>query len=666
MFNLDLASVIISGQPFDTNAAVEQVLIPASDVYYNAEGDDPPLTDAQFDYIQRLVRSQDPLHSFFTGVGATVRGGKIALPFQMGSLDQVEVGSLKKWIADCGLKPADHIVIMAKLDGSSGAALLSSMAELRIAYSRGNGIEGADITRHLNHTIRLKKQELNTDTTAVRGENIIGKDTFTTKVQPNFTRSGGQKYLNPRNAVSGMMNASENDPAVYQYIDFVAYQIIGGPASKLDKEDQLLKLEDLGFKVPWYDVVSIADTSEQYLAGLIETLRDTYPYEIDGLVIEVNSADIRAKLEPDSLNPGYAMKYKVPSSDNQVETEVIEVEWNASKSSYGKPRVIVKSAQLPGITWTYATGYNARWIVDNGIGPGAIVVGQRMGDVVPNIIRVVKSVAPQMPEGPYRWNDTNVDIILEGEGVLERVLTMQLTEAARSLDVDGLREGTAEKIVKRGGYETFNEMFMAISQWPRKWWLDIIGENGGKIYDDFHAKLSGVPLHVWLGSMPHFGRGVGKRKMKALCEGLGIKTLEEFNKITKDQIISVEGFKDKTAFKVLAGMDGHTELFDPISTIIGIRQASAPTGARFAGQKVVITGFRDASLEKLIESEGGEMQTTVSAKTTMVIAATISGNSGKLKKVHDLNASGKATIALMDLAMFRKTYIEQPATGIEF
>ncbi|EPK7316865.1 BRCT domain-containing protein [Citrobacter freundii] len=170
--------------------------------------------------------------------------------------------------------------------------------------------------------------------------------------------------------------------------------------------------------------------------------------------------------------------------------------------------------------------------------------------------------------------------------------------------------------------------------------------------------------------MPHFGRGVGRgvgrRKMKALCEGLDIKTLDDFNAITEEQIVSVDKFSYKTAAKVLAGMAEHAELFNKIQSIIGFKQ-QVTSGDRFTGEKIVITGFRDAALEKLIEAEGGEVQSSVSSKTTMVIAASTSGSSGKLKKVHDLNNSGKANIKLIDLATFRKQYLEQPAsTGLEF
>lgn len=664
MINKHLADSVIKGQSFDPIKVIDEVLMPCCDIFHNGEDEESPLTDQQYDYICRLVKPLATAHAFFTGVGAEVRGGKIDLPFPMGSLTQVEIGELKRWIKECGLKPADLLVIMAKLDGSSACSILSKEAQLRIAYSRGNGFKGADITRHLKHVIKDLDPTFVSADTPVRGENIIRKSNFEAQNGKVFKRSGGQAYENARNAVSGMMNASVTDLKALAYVDFVAYQRLDRP--DMDKEDQLNELEDMGFEIPWFDVVKVSDLTEELLASIIDNLRDTYDYAIDGVVVEVNCAKLRSHLSPESLNPGYAMKYKTLGGDNYAETEVVEVEWNASKHSYGKPRVIVKAAQLPGITWTYATGYNAKWIVDNGIGPGAIVGGSRMGDVVPNITRIIKSVKPQMPEGDYEWNETGVDIIMTGDSVLSTVLTMQLTEVARSLDIDGLRDGTAAKIVEAGDYETFNDMFSSIAAWPRNWWTDLIGANGGKIYDDFHAKLGGIPLSTWLGSMPHFGRGVGKRKMKTLCEGLNIKTLDDFNAITHDQIITVDKFADKTAYKIMAGMDDHTELYNKVKDIIGFQQ-KVTTGAKFTGEKIVITGFRDAALEDIITAEGGEVQSGISAKTTIVVAMSVAGTSGKLKKARDLNASGKANIRLMDLVEFRKTFLEQKApTGIEF
>lgn len=667
MYNHELALSVLNNQPADPQRVIDEVLRPCADLYHNGDVEESQLTDQQYDYICRIVKQQLPAHSFFTGVGAEVRGGKIALPFQMGSLDQVEIGEFADWVKRLGLKPTDELVIMAKLDGSSAAAILDRQSKLRIAYSRGNGVEGADITRHLKHTIRnIKDVGLERDSTAIRGENIIAVDKFKTQIQPNFKRSGGQPYANARNAVSGMMNASVTNAGAYPFIDFVAYQRLD--RNDIDKEDQLLELEDMGFLIPWYEVRAVKDVNEALLAKIINDLRASYEYEIDGVVVEVNSAELRAKLNPTDLNPGYAMKYKTLSNDNYVETEVVEVEWNPSKTSYAKPRVIVKSCVLPGIVCNYVTGYNAKYIVDNGIGPGAIVGISRMGDVVPNIVSVVKQSKAQMPSFDYEWNATKVDIICTDPSMASTVLVAQLTDAARSLDIDGLREGISQVIVDAIATDDFNEVFATIAAWPRKWWTDLIGANGGKIYDDFHLKLSNVSLDVWLGSMPHFGRGVGKRKMKALFEGTGIRTIEEFNQLTVNQIVQCEGFSDKTAAKVVAGRTSHKELLDRISSIVSFKQQEqSSTTSVLAGEHIVMTGFRDGAMEAFIEDNGGNVQSAVSAKTTILVAMSITGSSGKLKKAHDINASGKGRITLMTADDFRKKYMEkQSNTGLVF
>ena len=662
-YNQHLAEQVLNNEPFDADEVIEQVLAPCSDIYNNGE-DESPLTDRQYDYINRLAKAQRPYHAFFTGVGADVRGGKITLPYQMGSLDQVEIGGLEQWKRNCKLSKSDRLVIMAKLDGSSGMAILTKQtAALRIAYSRGNGLEGADITRHLKHMIKDLDGETVLVDVPVRGENIISKHNFDVHVQPNFKRSDGSEYKNPRNAVSGMMNSESNDQRVYQYIDYVAYQRLD--RDDMDKEDQLLELEDMGFIVPWYAIKLASECTEDYLKEVIDNLRETYPYEIDGVVVEVDSAEIRKRLDPFALNPGYAMKYKTLSNDNYVETEVVEVEYNVSKTRYAKPRVIVKPCKLPGITCTYVTGYNAKYILDNNIGPGTVVGISRMGDVVPNIVKVVKSTTAQLPEGEWEWNDTEVDIVMTGDDVNQEVLIQQLTETARSLDIDGLREGIATQIVEAGNYADFNEMFSSIVAWPKNWWTDLIGSNGGKIYDDMHAKLSSVPLYIWLGSMPHFGRGIGRRKMKALLEALGIETMEQFNLLNVGKISGVEKFQDKSADKIVGGIISHDALYQKLKGIISFQAKEKVEGGALQGQKVVVTGFRDATVEAFIEKAGGEVQSGISAKTTLLVAISVSGNSGKIKKAKDLNASGKANITLMDLTDFRKKFMEVN-TGVEF
>lgn len=642
--DLLLVQAVLGGDT-DLDSAEQgiQLLRQLDDAYFE---DDPLVPDIVYDAFRLHVKSLDSKHPYFSSVGADVRGGKIDLPYQLGSLDQVEVGGLTDWIRKAGLKPTDELLITAKLDGAS--ALGSFEKVLKIAYSRGNGFQGADITRHVKHFVPKK-----TLVGWVRGENIIRKDTFETIVQPNYMRSGGQPYKNPRNAISGMMNASSHDDAtVYQHLNFVAYDILG---SDLDKTEQLQLLQKSGFIIPQHRAVTVGQLTEQVLAEFIDKLRGDYEYEVDGVVVDVNSAAVRKRLNDgnEDLNPKFAFKYKVADTSNYAETEVVRVEWNLSKSGYFKPRVIVKPAKLPGITWTYATGYNAKWIVDNGIGPGAVVGGQRMGDVVPNIIRVIKSVQPQMPDEAFVWNATSVDIVALNLEDHEEIWIQQLVHAVSKIDFPHLKEGSIRHVVEHLGTRSFDSTMQAILQMDSTDWVEIIGANGKKIHDGIKAKMAGIDYYLFVGSMPHFGRGIGTRKMRKVFEVC--KDLVGFKMLDVDDIIDIEGFEETTADKIVSGIDKFFAFYDGLS-IKPVFKATEVEGAILNGHNICVTGFRDKALEAWIEANGGKAQSGVSGTTTILVAADPKSNSGKVQKANEINAKGKGKVEILSLAQFNEMF----------
>lgn len=645
--DLTLVSAVLDGSAdLDDAEQGVSILRLLDDAYFEDEEELVP--DLVYDAFRLYVQALDPKHLYFSNVGAEVRGGKVDLPHQLGSLNQVEIGGLDSWcnkIANRSGVEKHHMtfIVTAKLDGAS--ALGAFERNLKIAFSRGNGVKGADITRHVQH-FTPKNTTLNG---WVRAENIIGKQTFVDKVQPKYTRSSGKPYKNPRNAVSGMMNASAHkDTGVYQHIDFVAYEVLG--QFGLDKITQLTRLEETGFKVPRYIVLKGDELTEKRLEEFINELRDTYEYEVDGVVVDINDASIRDLLDSGELNPDYAFKYKVADSSNYVETEVVRVEWNLSKSGYYKPRVIVQPAALPGITWTYATGYNAKWILDNGIGPGAIVGGQRMGDVVPNIIRVVKSVTPQMPDD-FVWNHTGVDAMASNMDDHEEIWIQQLVHAVSKMDFPHLKEGGVRQVVEELGTRSFNETMKAILHMDAGEWTEIVGANGKKIHAGIQAKMAGIDYHMFVGSMPHFGRGVGTRKMRKIFEVC--KDLIGFKMLDTDDIISIAGFEETTAEKIISGLDPFFEFYNSLSKKPTFKQTEVE-GATLNGQSVCVTGFRDKALDAWIEANGGKVQSGVSSTTTILIAADPLSNSGKVKKANEVNASGKGNVEILSLAQFNE------------
>lgn len=644
---------------------IERVLIPASDEYYNGSNDST-LSDATYDALSSWAERHLPYHAFFTGVGATVRGGKIDLPFQMGSLDQVHIGDLKKWVNKVRSTVGDcKVIVSAKLDGASGCVIWDN-DHLRISYSRGNGIQGADTTRHTKHFVTGVKTP---GTVAVRGEVIISKPRFNALLSSGVVKaSTGKPYRNPRNCVSGIMNAESNVPAAYTYVDFVAYSDLD---SKVDKFTQLSDLQFAGFKVPEFIIMDLSSLTEKALADYIDYLRRDYEYEVDGVVVEINDAAARAKLDGGALNPEYAFKYKTQSDENFATTTVCGVEWNVSKDGYLKPRVILEPCSLPGITCTYATGYNAAYIEDNKIGPGTVVVVSRMGDVVPNIVQVKKSTKPDFPDVSYKWNDTRVDIISTDTNHHNTILIKCLVDVATKLEVSGLRLGTATAVIEsnKAGYNNISEVISDIVRWPVTWWTGLVGSNGEKIHDSLHQRLNGITVGRMLGAMPHFGRGVGRKKMAELISQLKIVNVDDLTSLTTDKITRLEGFDEKTARKILVGIPQFTEMWSEIRDYVVFKDQSA-SGNKLAGEKICMTGFRDGVMERFIEDNGGDVQSGVSAKTTILVVAELSNSpSGKLKKALDLNASKGTGIKIVTAVDFKSTYMDaekQVANGIEF
>lgn len=373
--------VVGSYEDFSVQTIIE-VLKTADDLYFNDL--DSFLTDNQYDALKQYAQRLAPTDAYFTGVGSAVRGGKVKLPFTMGSLNQVYQGDYAKWVNNNSLQ-SELVVISDKLDGASNMILYDAKGNLQIAYSRGDGMMGADITRHISKIHNVpKKINNNGELIAIRGETIIAPARFNEmKALPN--RVGRREYKNPRNMVSGLMNSSEVNPVVYQYIDVIAYEIVG---SSLSKIDQLKKLKQLGFSVVHYVSNNAGEMNDDSLTNMLNTVRKFSPYELDGIVIEINSASVRERLKTDDLNPGYAVKFKVADASNLAITTVKEVEWNVSKDGYLKPRVRIEPVDLVGVTIQHATGFNAKFIKDNQIGPGAKIRITRSGDVIPYILGV--------------------------------------------------------------------------------------------------------------------------------------------------------------------------------------------------------------------------------------------------------------------------------------
>jgi len=355
-----------------------EALKDADDAYFNTHN--PIITDAEYDKLYRVAKKTIPHHEYFTGIGSEVRGGKIDLPYQMGSLNQVYEGEIGDWVKKHSLEQY-ACILSEKLDGTSAMVVYNESGELQIAYSRGDGIQGADITRHIKNIPSIPNKV--SGPTVVRGEVIISKKNFPT-LQANFGRhTTGESYKNARNAIAGIMNRKENPAGVYEYVDFIAYEIIKHDGNS--KTAMLADLRDDKFLTPatnWLEGQSMDDAT---LSVVLDRMRTDSKYEIDGLVIDVDLAAKRDQMNPtkDTLNPEYAIKYKIADDSNYAEAKVVDIELNVSKHGYIKPVIVIEPTELVGVTITRCTGFNMRFIKDKMIQPGCVIKLQRSGDVIP-------------------------------------------------------------------------------------------------------------------------------------------------------------------------------------------------------------------------------------------------------------------------------------------
>lgn len=611
------------------------LLIKADDAYYNSTAPET-MTDAEYDRLKKRAFATDPSHSYFTRIGSDVRGGKIKLPYQMGSLDQVYLGGdFQNWLNKYQLIGKD-IVVSDKLDGISNM-LEYRGGDLAIGYSRGNGVEGADITRHIKLIPNLPKTLKGVDYLAVRGELIMKVETF----EQNWKG----KFKNPRVTVAGTMNRSESNKDIINDIEFIAYEIVatnGMPV--MTKTQQLELLKELGFKtVEYVTVVASAKLTDDYMTQVLKAARIASDYELDGIVITADTIEVRPQRGSISLNPEHSCKFKVNEDSSIVTAEVRDVLWEISKSGYLKPRVEIVPVDLFGTTVTYATGFNGKFIRDNQIGKGAKVRITKSGTVIPYILEVV-AAAPVvgLPDtttfGAWGWNENDVEITVVGAENHPQVRFKQVLDFVEKLNVELLKESSLSKLFD--AYDFWNQDFadtiLTMVDLKQKEWEAAIGSNGVKSYLSLHRRLQNVELATLIGASKYMGIGFGVRKAKALIAG---SSEDSVWNLTAVDVAMMEGFDTKTAAAVVKGLAPTKKFVDALLDTGYVNLVKVVKTNELQDMQVVMTGFRDPDLAAEIEKRGGKMGSGVSKKTSYLLTYDANSNSGKSKKARDLGVT---------------------------
>jgi len=607
-----------------TDDQLSKIILHATKKYHN---DKAVMTDDEFDFLTDELKKRDPKHPTLSKIGAPLPKvseiKKVKLPFHMGSMDKYKLSDIKHfntWMS----KFLGPYTITDKLDGVS--ALFSWKDGKASLYKRGDDMVGSDVSFLIPYIPSLSKIKLSVDL-AVRGELIISLD--------NYDKYDGDK-TNPRATVAGLTNKKTLIAKDIGLIDFVCYEMM---SPRFIHTEQLKKISDYGFITVHHTLLK--DINFDKLIELLIDRKKTSKYEVDGIIITDNNLHSLNT----SGNPEYAFAFKELPDKLTSQATVIEVEWNISKDGYIKPTVLIEPIKLSGVTIKRATGFNGKFINDNKIGKGSIIEITRSGDVIPHILKVIKATKADMPDFPYKWNETNVDIVVDEEknknkSVIREQRISELTYFVTHMNIKFLNEQTVSKLYDEG-YNTIEKILVLTKDNLMK--LENFKETmSEKIFESIQKSIKEVDILTLAHASNIFGHNFGSKRLKKIFE-IYPKVIVWIKSKTKEQIKSsikeIEGFEDTLASVFADNIGEYEKLVMKLPKDIQKRvmeynsKIEVVEDSKISGKSFVFSDFRNKEWEAYIEKHGGKISSSISSKTNYLVTTSDAIEKGTNSKV---------------------------------
>ena len=628
--------------------------------------DQPEVSDAEYDALMRelqglekqypqLVAADSPTQR----VGAPPRDGFVKLSHlsPMLSLDNafsdsdlLEFDRRVRERAD--LETVDYVAEL-KLDGISMAVHFVDGLMTR-ALTRGDGYTGEEITENAR-TIRSLPLRLNstsgtkidwTGEVEVRGEVVMTRRSFE-KLNAERLREEQPTFANPRNAAAGSLRVLDPQITASRRLDFYAYALLRNGSSMFDRHWLTLDaLEAYGFKVNKNRALFSGVEPILTFASDWGKERESLPYEIDGLVIKVDSTTLQSELGTRSRAPRWAVACKWAAE--QAETVVEDIEVNVGRTGALTPSARLKPVFVGGVTVSRATLHNEDEIERLGLQIGDTVLIERSGDVIPKVVRVV---APGEDRKPFSLPEscpvceTRV-VREEGEAIKRCVNTncpARLKESIlhfasrRAMNIDGLGEALVEQFVDKGLikslaglYELKKDQIESLERMGKKSTENLLNN-----IEDSRSR-SVARLVYGLGI-----RYVGERTAQILMENyggidaLGSASLEDLQEVEdvgpRVAQAVVDFFQEPANQRLLAALRDAGLRFEGERKVQ--RRETPLTGNTFVLTGTLPSLTRDEA-GRLIEQAGGKVIGSVSKRTTYVVAGEKAGS--KLDKAQAL------------------------------
>lgn len=620
--------------------------------------DDPTIEDDEYDRLMRRIKEIEAENPEIVSESSPTQhvGGyaintfeKVTHEVQMGSLQDVfSKGELYEF--DERVKKAVGKAVYCvepKIDGLSVSLEYKDGIFTR-GSTRGDGFVGEDITKNLK-TIKSIPMELNVKIPfiEVRGEVYMPKADFEKLVRKQL-ENDEQPAKNPRNAAAGSLRQKDSRVTASRGLDIFVFNLQRIEGRELTCHSESLDyMKSLGFNV--IDGYKTFDNIEDAVSRIMEIgkNRQSYSYDIDGVVIKVDNFELRNELGSTAKVPKWAVAFKYPPEEK--ETKLLDIEINVGRTGALTPVAVFEPVWLAGTTVSRAVLHNQDYIDSKDIRIGDIIAVRKAGDIIPEVVRsvshaensepfVIPHICPVCHGKAERAEDEAVIRCVNIDCPAQLLKNIEHFASRPAMNIDGLGEAVVKQLVENRLISTVADLY-SLQQQDIEMLPGFAKVSASKLIANIENSKTNSPdrLLFALGI-----KGIGQKNAQLLMKHFG--SIEKLSETSPEEISAVENFGDILANNIFTALhEPHmTELIERLKSYgVNTVYQSDVKSDKLAGLTFVITGTlpdmtRDEA-KTLIEQNGGKCSGSVSKKTSYVLAGEEAGS--KLAKAQQLGVT---------------------------
>lgn len=624
-----------------------------SELYYNQ--DNPEISDYEYDMLSnelKHIEAQFP--ELITADSPTqIVGGKASKLFEkvthavkMESLQDVfsieEVTAfIQKIQSDF---PDAAFTVEPKIDGLSVSLEYENGVLVR-GSTRGDGVVGEDVTANLMQIRDIPKQiPCTASSLEVRGEVYMPHESFFACIEKQ-ENNGEVPFKNPRNAAAGSLRQKNSAVVAERNLSIFIFNVQAVDGMNFATHQESLDfLKSCGFPVvPGYVLCHSAQEVEVQIHRIGEN-RGSYAYDIDGAVVKTNSLAQREELGSTAKFPKWAVAFKYPPEEK--ETVLKDIEINVGRTGVLTPTGVFEPVVLAGTTVSRATLHNQDFIDEKGLQIGDTVVMRKAGEIIPEVLRVTKhdeskgvyqlpSFCPSCGAPVYRQGDEAAVRCMNDKCPAQIVRVLIHFASRDAYGIEGLGEAIVELFVKEGLIHSPEDIFQLTKEDIMK--LDGFKETSANnlVTSIENAKSNDLSKLIFALGIRH----IGAKNAQQLAVHFG--TMDALITASEEDILAIDGFGEIMAKSIVEffATKQNLAMIESLKQLgLNMNSLAEIQDERFKGMTFVLTGtlekFKRSEASKIIESFGGKTSSSVSKKTTFVLAGEAAGS--KLTKAQSL------------------------------